>query len=369
MKNILHRVEMAFIKFFGWATICFFYVSPSFANNEWVEFYNNARSLGMGGASVAVTSDETSLFRNPANLGSIRDTYGTLLDPEVDASSNFVSQVTSKSTSKAFDIPEVMSVLSSNRDTYYHARMQVSPSVVTRYFGIGLIYKNEMDSEMNTAGTQMDLKYYNDVGVVMGSNVRFFDGRIKIGGSAKMINRIEVVNPTLSTSGPTDLGTIASEGTAFAFDGGLLLQAPWIYIPTLGVVVHDIGGTKFDKDDGLRLKANSRPATVPQSVDAALSLFPIHGNELRSVWTLEYSDVLNSRNDTDQAKRIHVGVELNARDIFFFRLGYNQRYWTAGFEISGSYFQWQVSSYGEEIGTAQAPREDRRLASKISLRF
>jgi hypothetical protein len=49
------------------------------ANNEWIELYNNTRSLGMGGASIAVTSDDTSLYRNPANLGSVRDVYGTVL--------------------------------------------------------------------------------------------------------------------------------------------------------------------------------------------------------------------------------------------------------------------------------------------------
>ena len=74
--------------------ICIFFPFSLFANNEWFESYNNTRSLSMGGASVAITSDETSLYRNAANLGSIRDTYGTLIDPEIEGSSNFVSQVT-----------------------------------------------------------------------------------------------------------------------------------------------------------------------------------------------------------------------------------------------------------------------------------
>lgn len=368
MKTLFKRPNILF-NMFQRVMFYFLFVNVAQANTEWMEFYNNARSLGMGGASIAVTSDETALYRNPANLGSVRGVYGTLIDPEVEGSSNFVSQVTSKSTTKAFNIPEIISVLDTNRQTYYHARMQASPSVVTQNFGVGLIYKNEVNSEMTADGTAMDVKYQNDVGALVGANFRLFDGRIKIGGTAKMINRIEVVNPSLSTTGATDLGTIGSEGTAFAFDGGLLIQAPWTYIPTVGVVVHDIGGTKFDKQDGLRLKTAARPEIIPQSVDVALSVFPIHGNQLRSVWTLEYSDVTNSRNETFYAKRIHAGFELNTRDIFFFRLGYNQRYWTAGLEVSGSYFQWQLASYGEEIGTEQAPREDRRLVTKFSLRF
>ncbi len=364
MKRILFDTRcVSFILFI------FFFSVVSFANNEWIESYNNTRSLGMGGASVAITSDETSLYRNPANLGSVRDYYGTLLDPEIEGSSNFVQQVSSQSTGKAFEVSEIMKVLSTNLEKYYHAKVQLTPSVITRNFGLGLIYRNEVSAEMDAAGTNLDLKYQSDIGAVLGANLRLFDGRVKIGGSAKAISRIEAVNSALPVAGPTDLATIGSEGLAYSFDGGLLLQAPWDYIPTLGVVVKDIGGTKFDKQDGLRLNATSRPAFVPQSVDAAISIFPIHGNQLRSVWTLEYSDVTNSRNDTDYAKRIHAGIEINSRDIFFFRLGYNQRYWTAGFEISSERLQWQVASYGEEIGTELSPREDRRLSTKLTLRF
>lgn len=339
------------------------------AINEWTEFYNNTRSLGMGGAGIAITSDETSLFRNPANLGSIRDFYGTIIDPELEGSSNFTDQVKSNSTSKAFEIEEIKNVLDTNRETFYHAKLQFTPSVVTRNFGFGLIYKNEVSAEMNAAGTAMDTRYHSDMGAILGTNLRLFDGRLKIGGSARMINRIEVDNAALSTSGALDLGSIASEGTAIGFDGGLLLVAPWDFLPTLGVVVHDIGGTTFDKKDGVRMRTATQPATVAQSIDAAVSLFPIHKNGVRSVWTLEYSDVTNSRNDTNSMKRVHVGAELNLHDLFFLRAGYNQRYWTAGFEISSERLQWQVSSYGEDVGTEAAPREDRRYNTKLTLRF
>ncbi|MBC7465100.1 MAG: hypothetical protein H7256_03845 [Bdellovibrio sp.] len=339
------------------------------AVNEWTEFYNNTRSLGMGGAGIAITSDETSLFRNPANLGSIRDFYGTILDPELEASKNFTNQVSSGSTSKAFDISEIKNSLDSNRGTYYHGKAQLTPSFVRRNFGFGLIYKNEVSAEMNTAGTQMDTKYQSDMGAIMGTDLRLFDGRIKIGGSAKIINRIEVNNSTLSTSGALDLASIASEGTAIAFDGGLLLQAPLEMLPTIGAVVHDVGGTTFDKKDGVRMSTTSRPETVKQSIDVAATLFPIHGNGIRSVWTLEYSDLANSRNDTDSAKRMHAGLEINYHDLLFVRAGYNQRYYTAGFEIASEHFQWQIATYGEEIGTADTPREDRRYNTKFSLRF
>jgi len=337
--------------------------------NEWTEFYNNTRSLGMGGAGIAITSDETSLFRNPANLGSVRDFYGTIIDPELEASSNFTDQVSSGYTSKAFDIENIKNVLDSNRGSYYHAKMQFTPSFVRRNFGLGVMYKNELDAQTSADGSTIDVKYQNDMAAVAGISARLFDGRLKLGVNGKFINRIEVDNPALSTSGALDLGSIASEGTALGFDGGLLLQAPWDYLPTIGAVMHDIGDTTFNKKDGVRMRTANEPATLKQSVDVAASLFPIHANGIRSVWTLEYSDVTNSRNDTDSMKRVHFGAEVNLHDLFFIRAGYNQRYYTAGLELASEHFQWQVATYGEEIGTEAVPREDRRYSMKFSLRF
>lgn len=331
------------------------------AVNEWLEFYNNSRTLAMGGASIAITSDDTSLFRNPANLGSLRDLYGTILDPEIEGTGNL--------TASKIDIASVMEDLATKPDTFYRAKTQLSPVLTRRNVGFGLISKTEISAERPSAvPNTMDTAYVSDIGGIFGANLRLFDGRIKIGASARMFNRIEVINSALSTVGPTDLGSIASEGTATAIDGGLLIQAPWTYIPTLAVVVRDINDTKF-KSDALRITTLTAPATVKQSVDAALAIFPIHSNLFRSVWTIEYTDINNSRNDTDNAKRAHLGIEFNSRDLFYFRLGYNQRYLTAGIEVASENMVWQLASYGEEIGTAADPREDRRINTKLAIRF
>ncbi len=342
---------------------------------EWFEYYNTTRSLGMGGAGVALSSDETALYRNPANLGSVRNIFGTFLDPEMEGSSNFVNQVTSNSTEKAFEIEEVNTILNTDREKFYHARLQLTPSIVRRYFGFGLIYHNQLNAEMNAAGTELNTQYRNDMGGIAGMNFSFFGGRIKLGASLKLINRIEVTNPTLTTAGPFDLATIGSEGTGISTDIGLLMQAPWAMIPTFGVVVRDVGDTKFDYKSGVRLTTVNRPAVVKQSVDVALALFPIHANNFRSVWTLEYRDATNSRLDDNNKKRMHFGLETNWRDVLFFRAGMNQGYWTAGFEVASERVSWQIASFGEEIGGdivsgVETPsREDRRLNMKITTRF
>ena len=343
-------------------TLCF--ISQAQAR-EWTEFYNNSRSNAMGGTKIAITSDDTTLFRNPANLGSFRGAYATLLDPEFEFSLNSYSQFFGALT----NVAKTKEILNTNRDQYYHAKLQVTPSFSVRNFGFGLIYKDEIGAIMNSAGTAMDTIYQSDIGVVAGVNYNIWDGRIKIGASMKAINRIEVDNPILDPSASLDLKDIGSEGTGVGGDISLMLQAPVLYFPTLAIVAHDVGDMKFESASGLRLTTTTRPQVVKQSVDAAVSIMPIHSRGFRSVFSVEYRDLQDSRQEDFAAKRTHIGAEFNWNDIFFLRVGMNQGYVSAGFEIAGERVSWQLATYGEEVGTKASPKEDRRVSNKVMVRF
>src|SRR4051812_18708560 len=94
------------------------------------EFYRGARGLGMGGADIAVVNDETALLVNPAGLGKLRDTYGTLIDPEMEGSAKLSNIYVSQSFAQPFNLENVKDTLDVSRDTYYHAKMQIFPSFV-----------------------------------------------------------------------------------------------------------------------------------------------------------------------------------------------------------------------------------------------
>jgi hypothetical protein len=333
-------------------------------------FYSGARGLAMGGAQIATVNDETALLVNPAALGKLRDFYGTILDPEIDVSNNVNSINKGSGITNPFKIEDLKDPLNASRDTYYHAKAQIFPSMVARNFGIGLYGNYLLDGEMNTAGTNLDMYYRSDLALALGYNFRFFDGRIKLGFNAKLINRIEVENHTIDPSGSLDMQTVgATEGTGLSNDVGLIMTAPWDWLPTISAVAHDIGNTTFDKSSGLRMTTTNRPNVVKQDVDVAMALFPIHANKVRSTWTIEYRGLLTGSDETDKAKLIHAGMEFNFADIFFVRAGYNQRYFTGGLELASERFQFQLTSYGEEIGTDTAPREDRRTVFKAAFRF
>lgn len=349
-------------------------VSPS-AAYERREFYNGVRGLGMGDTSIATVNDETALALNPAALGRLRDVYGTIFDPEIEAGNRVPDMIRAKSVSQPFTASSVVPMALLNEGKYYHAKMQMMPSFVARNFGIGLLGNYTFDAEAHSP-TAVDVYSRDDLALLLGYNARLWGGRIKIGVTGKVISRIEMneknLDPTTQALDKQSLAAagLLKEGVGVGADVGMLLTAPWTWLPTLGAVLRDVGNTSYDKMSGVRLKdATERPDMTKQDLDVGISLSPIHRNNVRSVWTIEYRGLLTASNETDKAKLMHFGVETNFGDVFFLRAGYNQRYWTAGAELASERFQFQVASYGEEIGDETKPREDRRTVLKFAFRF
>lgn len=338
------------------------------------EFYNSVRTLSMGDATVMTANDETALALNPAGLGKIRDYYGTIADPEIETSKNYDPIYRTKAFTQPLDIPDVTTSLLQSPDTYYHARAQLFPSFVAKNFGIGILARRTLDAKVNSALTSMETFYRDDLALLLGYNFRIWGGRIKIGFTGKLISRIEVDEDALDPNSDVSLGNladtgVAKEGVGIGGDAGIILTAPWDYLPSIGAVVRDVGGTSYDKSYNNRMQTLSRPTLTKQDMDLGLSISPILSNHIRSTIAIEYHNFLTAKDVDDPQKLYHAGAELNFGDVFFLRAGYNQRYWTAGLELASENFQFQLGSYGEEVGTKDVPSEDRRYALKLVFRF
>ncbi len=333
------------------------------------ENYNGVRSLGMGGASIALVNDETALLLNPAGLGKLRDVFGTVFDPEIEGGMNLNEMYNAKAFSNPLDLNQVKETTDTTRDKYYHFKGQVFPSIVLKNFGIGLRAGRTIDAKMSTDGTQLTTFYQDDMSFHMGFSLRFLDGRIKVGAAGKLISRIEV-DRVLDPTGDMTLTTIGSEGVGIGSDAGLILTAPIAWLPTLSAVVRDVGGTAFTAGSGLRLKTESRPNRLEQDMDVAFALFPIHSSKSRSSFSLQYNKLTAASQSDDKTRFTHVGYEYNYADLLFLRAGMHQRYWTAGLEIASEFTQIQIASYGEEVGLAGFDStEDRRYIFKFTFRY
>ncbi|MBX7231184.1 MAG: hypothetical protein K1X29_03765 [Bdellovibrionales bacterium] len=345
--------------------------SPLVHSGEVYEFYNGVRSLGMGGSGIAVVNDETALLVNPAALGKLRDYFITVIDPEIEGSSNAIS-VAGLDLLEMFSPQKALDKLNTanNREKHLHLKGQVFPSLVVPNFGIGVFGKYSMDGEVDATSTQFEYHYFNDFSLVAGFNFRLWDGIIKLGANARATNRVMIDRTDIPTSSTgLTIDSLASEGFGVGSDAGLILTAPIVWLPTLAAVWRDVGNTSYSLKDGIFTSATTKPPATQQTVDVALAVFPILANTTRATFTLEYRDVLTSSQELDQWRRTHGGIEFNFSDVFFLRAGMNQHYWTAGLEISMFNYQFQMASYGEEIGTASATREDRRYTVKFAYRF
>ncbi len=360
-----------FVTFLGLQTL----TTAAYAQlGEKFDLFSGARSLGMGDAGIAVVNDETSLLVNPAGLGKLRNFYGTILDPELEMSSNAYGFNSANPISAPTNIEGVKTSLVEKPDAYYYAKGQIFPSFVARNFGIGIFAKQMLAARGNEDGT-LSVKQQDDLALVMGVNFRFFDGRVKLGLTGKAISRIEVDEVALDSTLDLSNASLAAagqlrEGVGVGYDMGLNLTAPWQMLPTLSLVARDMGGTSFDANSGLRgPETSERPLALKQDIDVAVALFPIHNNFIRSSWTVEYRNLLTNQDDTSKTRYIHAGIEVNLADRFFLRAGYNQGYWTAGFESALENFQFQMATYGEEVGVGDAKLEDRRYLAKVGFRF
>lgn len=336
---------------------------------ERYEFYNGVRQLGMGGAVVAVVNDETALLSNPAALGKLRDYYITIADPELDAGLE-TERISGLDFYKTTDPQVALDQLNAMPGKRLHVKGQVFPSMIFPNFGIGFHGKYSVDGEVNQDQTAYEYHYINDFSAVTGLNVRLFSGIVKLGVNGRFTNRAEVHRTDLDPAA-TDLSLrdLVSEGVGIGTDVGLILAAPVKWIPTLAAVWRDVGDTSFTYQEGLLHDVTSRPERVNNTLDVGLALFPIHGKGTRSTWTVELRDVMTDDEEETVMRRLHGGFEMNFSDAFFIRAGAHQQYWTAGLELAANNYQLQAATYGEEIGTKDTPREDRRYVLKFSYRF
>ena len=333
------------------------------------EFYRGARQMGMGGASIAVVNDETSVLSNPNGLGRLRDNFLTILDPELVGSSTHASTLTETAIVDAINPSKTYEALSGKLQDPFYFKGQVFPSIVLPNFGLGLLGRYEVLARRNGDGT-FDYNYQNDYSLNLAYNLRFWGGRIKWGVAGRYISRVEYFGTRDPATESLELSNYAREGSGISVDTGLTLTAPWQWLPTLTVYVRDVGHTSFTFGDGLfGNSSNGTPNSVAQSIDAAIAIFPIVSKFSRSTFTIEYTGVDGGNPDIEEENRLHIGYELNLFDAYFLRAGYHNSEYTAGFEYASGIMQVQFATYAEQVTFGTTSQMDRRGQFKFAVRF
>lgn len=337
----------------------------------------------MGGARIGSVNDHTAVLINPAALGKIREPIINILDVET-SSNKETFNIINFNLIRSFQIQKIFDKMKKEKGHFFHQRFQMFPSFAFTNFAMGLLAKYELSEEIlrnkeedsSSENKNLFLSYTNDLAFVTGFSLRFLDGRLKVGGSVRFINRVEIFEEINSDETELSISALAHEGFGVGKDIGLIFSLPTTYLPSFSVVIRDVLNTKYDFLEGFfydRDNPNQKPKQTRQNIDLGFSFFPILGNRKFLSIATEIRDILNasrSQNDKkDIFRKLHTGAELNIYDTFFLRMGIHQRYWTLGFEMNHIFFQWQLTTYGEEIGTKDHPRSDRRFVGKLIFRF
>jgi len=355
------------------------------------------RNLGMGNTGIGLSFDENALFYNPAGLASV-DTIlvGFPFLVEVsDDSVNIIEEVSKLSgDSKNADI---VALLMGKR---VHFRNLIDLNLIMPFgelmtFGAAHGIEWQFDFGVrNPVAIEIDFGARLDRINNFGFALPVARGRWLVGAGVETIERCDIPLTTAtfgtvlnnsdigSSIGKCDLNDLKRAQT-FNFGFQRRLETASALKMTWGVTANNVGGLKFKRSDN-----ETSPADQNPEYSTGFSWQPSWG-PLRLLYAIDIRDLtMKHADDTDCQskkstdclwKRLHIGTEIGISPIdsgastFAIRAGFNQGYFTYGFELNpfivfrGLNIQYAV--YKTETGSQIGDRPDKRKVFQINFGF
>jgi hypothetical protein len=340
----------------------------------------SARIMGMGGAYTAVADDYQTLYYNPAGLARREDSQ-FVAELHVGASPNILSFSSSPIA--------IQNTLQSYAGSHFSSRVGLGATWVRPVWGVGIEPLDlTIEADVHgTSGLTVGVQAYQDTVVQYGYSWNLNDKKtFNVGIAPKAVYRAYYENDLdmFQLAEKTDLfrASDAQEGLAIDGDIGVLytLGIPedgwfkWLKYakPTFGFAVRNVvdGGFKsnfhwYHKDSSPNLSKLERRFDVGSKF------------ELPEFWVFKPRFMIDARDmGTRYAsfkKCFHVGTELLWKAFGWlnggYRVGVSQGYVTGGLSAELGIFLLDVATYSEEVGTSEAPRENRRYIVQMSLDF
>lgn len=376
---------------FAWFMATQFAMAGTGTNFRIHHEYHSLRALGMGDAFVAVANDYSGLFYNPAALARREDGQINLYF-DVSASKDigtFMESIGDAKDSTADSEAETIKVLQNayGKNFAFHATapsgIWVRPNWGVAVLPLSLTVDLGLHSSF---GPSVNATVIADTIVAYGWGKDFYwfdEGRTSAGFTLKAINRgyysemIHALDLNSKVVEKTDL----SEGMTIDADLGFLftpeiptegaLSLFRLTKPTFGLVVKNIFDYGFKNDLNLynKVKETSEPEKLHRRIDLGSrweypELFIFGGRGV-----LDVRDIMHPQ--FSLKKGLHLGFEFDWKMFSWwkgqYRFGYSQGYVTAGASALFSYFNLDLVTYSDDVGTRNNPRESRKYEIRMNI--
>ncbi len=356
--------------------------------------YLSPRIMGMGGAFIAVADDYNALYHNPAGLARLEH-WQMNFSTEVALTTDFfklVSDIDKASIegSESDEIENISKILKNVYGSHYMLRSSpLAGTWVWPRWGIGFI---PMDLTIDLSAHQQAFPAINAVAYAdstlafgYGKDFPWFrNARYSMGVTGKIINRA-FMSKSLSALDFKENTSFfrsedAKEGLTADFDIGMLYtpDLPHTGIlswfrharPTFGAVVRNVLDYGYSSKLNLFKDSGDNPERLYRTLDLGSRW------EYPSFWVFQPRGVLDIKNighphSTRFLKMVHLGWELGWKMYSWwkgsYQIGLNQGYLTAGLSARFAFFNLDLVTYGEDVGTKNKAKENRIWMIKLNI--
>jgi len=359
--------------------------------------FQGVRNLGMGNTGIGLSFDENALFYNPAGLASVDSILVgfPILNEVSDDSVNIVNDISKLSGDS--NTADVVALLMGKR---VHFRNLIDLNLIMPFgevmtFGVASGYETQFDLGVrNPVSIEIDFGLRQDRITNLGFGMPVARGRWLVGAGVESVERCDIPltkatfgdvlsNTNLSSSfGSCEL-TDLKRAQTFNFGFQRRLETASAMKMIWGMTANNIGGLKFNRSDN-----ETNPSDQNLELSTGLSWQPSWG-PVRMLYAIDLRDLTmkhaddtycQSNKGTDCIwKRLHIGTEFgffpidSGASTFAVRAGFNQGYFTYGFELNPFIFfrflNIQYAVYTAETGDQIGDRPDKRKVLQINFGF